>query len=300
MFKSIILTMMLMLLTTVAEAETSKIILIPLDSRPPCKNFVVDAGRIANLEIITPNNQNLDYYTIPGETGQLRKWIADKIFEADAVIISIDQILHGGLIAARESEINDNDIEELKVFLTNLKEQAPSVPIYAISILPRMEPQASIENYYQRRALKYYSQLIGKYYAGQYVDDESLFELTNEIKPENMKKYFAHFTENLNLNFHLTELVNNGILESLTIGLDDSEEFSAQSLEIQSLKQYILKNNIDNSVLITHGADEIALTLIAEIVAKDYTPKIFVKYNKAEASNFIMPYMSTSVETVVA
>ena len=300
MFKSIILTMMLMLLTTVAEAETSKIILIPLDSRPPCKNFVVDAGRIANLEIITPNNQNLDYYTIPGETGQLRKWIADKIFEADAVIISIDQILHGGLIAARESEINDNDIEELKVFLTNLKEQAPSVPIYAISILPRMEPQASIENYYQRRALKYYSQLIGKYYAGQYVDDESLFELTNEIKPENMKKYFAHFNENLNLNFHLTELVNNGILESLTIGLDDSEEFSAQSLEIQSLKQYILKNNIDNSVLITHGADEIALTLIAEIVAKDYTPKIFVKYNKAEASNFIMPYMSTSVETVVA
>ena len=36
-----------------------KIILIPLDSRPPCTDFVVDLGKIAGTEVIMPPNKFL-------------------------------------------------------------------------------------------------------------------------------------------------------------------------------------------------------------------------------------------------
>ena len=37
-----------------AASPAHKILLLPLDSRPPCRKFVIDAGRIGDTEIITP------------------------------------------------------------------------------------------------------------------------------------------------------------------------------------------------------------------------------------------------------
>lgn len=45
-----------------------KLILIPLDTRPPCQKMVVDAGKMAGVQIITPPSEIMDYYTKEGDT----------------------------------------------------------------------------------------------------------------------------------------------------------------------------------------------------------------------------------------
>ena len=50
-----------------------RVLLLPLDSRPPCLDFVADLGRIAGVEIIAPPEDILDYYTKPGDTAADRK-----------------------------------------------------------------------------------------------------------------------------------------------------------------------------------------------------------------------------------
>ena len=277
---------------------TKKIILIPLDSRPPCTDFVIDAARIANVEVITPSSKDLDYFTIPGETIKTRQWLLNNCKETDAIIISIDQLLYGGLIAARESSLTDRDIDSLADYLITLHRMIPNTPIYAFSILPRMQPQQSIDNYQQRRALMAYSRLLGLAHAGLPADDESIFEALSEISYDNLNIYLGHFNECEKLNHRLIELSRDGILDRLVIGLDDGEKHSIQNLLIDNLQQFIANTQSVDKISLIHGADEIALTLIAELVNSNDI-KVCVKYNDCSVSSKVLPFMAVPIETVV-
>ena len=81
-----------------------RVILIPLDGRPPCRQFVIDAGRISGIEVLTPPHEYQDYYSQPGDTRAMAAWLQQSLEEqpADAIILSVDQLLYGGLLAARE------------------------------------------------------------------------------------------------------------------------------------------------------------------------------------------------------
>ena len=53
------------LMTPIPIQYQHKILLIPLDSRPPCTNFVIDLAKIVNIEIIIPPDEILDNYKTP-------------------------------------------------------------------------------------------------------------------------------------------------------------------------------------------------------------------------------------------
>ena len=280
---------------------TSKIILIPLDSRPACGDFVVDAGRIAGTNIILPPSKILDYFTIPGEVDDLKAWLFSEAPKADAIIISIDQLINGGLIASREKILTDEDIERLINYLIELRDLIPNTPIYAFNILPRTQPQSSIDNYEQRRALITYSRLIGCAHSGLVVDDEALFETLTEITPENLKSYLERFKQSEKLSQHLITLTQNGILDKLVIGLDDGEEFSIQNKILDNLSKFKYDSFHTNKVYFIHGADEIALTLLAEFAQRENSKplKVCTLYNEVETAQKILPFMAISVKAVV-
>ena len=62
-----------------APQKTQKILLVPLDGRPPCRKFVLDAGELAGAEILTPPGEIQDYYTQPGDTKALAPWLEENI-----------------------------------------------------------------------------------------------------------------------------------------------------------------------------------------------------------------------------
>jgi len=111
------------------------LLLVPLDSRPPCREFVVNGGKIIGRTIVTPPTAYMDYYSKPGETAEMRRWLAEHMENADAVILSVDQLLSGGLLAAREAHISANDIDTLATYLRTLHAAHPSVPLHAAAVL---------------------------------------------------------------------------------------------------------------------------------------------------------------------
>ena len=52
----------------VSETGAGKIVLVPLDGRPPCRQFVIEAGKIRGYTVITPPSELQDYYSQPGDT----------------------------------------------------------------------------------------------------------------------------------------------------------------------------------------------------------------------------------------
>ena len=281
---------------------SKKLLLVPLDGRPPCRQFVINAGRIAGFDIVTPPSRLQDYYSQPGDTDGLRHWLQANTPAADGIILSIDQLLYGGLLASREKEKTPAEIQSMLQFLRDLHNDCPTIPIYAFSILPRQTPQDTIDGYQERKDLLAYSRLRGRQAAGLPVDTAELTRLKASIPPDSMNRYLTHFKENEELNRQLLQLTKDGVLSQLILGQDDGEPYSIPNIEKNRLRQFMAEQQLtEPQVFLTHGADEIALSILADIQNQQtgFKPRILVRYNDRSTPDRIMPYMAISTEETV-
>lgn len=278
-----------------------KLILIPLDTRPPCQKMVIDAGKMAGVQIITPPSEMMDYYTRQGDTKEIQRWLMDNIDKSDGVIVSIDQLLHGGLLASRESGTKQDESQTLLKFMRDLKIKAKDKPIYAFNVLPRITPPPTLES--DSKKMIKISRLIDEISIFANEDDIKLLaDLKEDIKQEDLDIYLDLFRRNTALNKELINLAKEGIITKLVIGQDDGEDFGIPNMEKKSLVNYVHSLGIsDDVVMITKGADEVALSLLANFVQTktNYQPKVYVEYNDEKAMRTVMPFMAGSVGSTV-
>lgn len=278
-----------------------KLILIPLDTRPPCQKMVIDAGKMAGVQIITPPSEMMDYYTRQGDTKEIQRWLMDNIDKSDGVIVSIDQLLHGGLLASRESGTKQDESQTLLKFMRDLKIKAKDKPIYAFNVLPRITPPPTLES--DSKKMIKISRLIDEISIFANEDDIKLLaDLKEDIKQEDLDIYLDLFRRNTALNKKLINLAKEGIITKLVIGQDDGEDFGIPNMEKKSLVNYVHSLGIsDDVVMITKGADEVALSLLANFVQTktNYQPKVYVEYNDEKAMRTVMPFMAGSVGSTV-
>ncbi len=282
-----------------SSATRDAIVLVPLDGRPPCRQFVIDAGQLTGTDVVTPPGELRDYYSQPGDTEGIRPWLMASLAGKKAAILSIDQLLYGGLLAAREKSVTDGQIASLCAYLRELHAAHPDVPLYAFSILPRLTPQDTIDGYQERRDLVAYSRLAGRKAAGQPVDEAELTRLHDAIPPASLERYLAHFEENRHLNEALSGLAQEGTLHLLVLGQDDGERYSIPNIEKEAIRRHLADNGTTtDQVFLTHGADEIALSLLARIQNEQagHTPRIWIDYDKPASRDRVMPYMAVSNE----
>ena len=283
------------------DAEKRPILLVPLDSRPPCREFVVNGGKIIGRTIVTPPTEYMDYYSKAGETTEMRQWLAENTGTADAVILSVDQLLSGGLLAAREAHISHADIDALAAYLRTLHTAHPTVPLHAFYILPRAIPQDGIEGWRERRALLAYARLLGRAGEGLPVDENEMERLREEFPPDDLEKYLAHFDESTALASMLIELTEEGTLTRLVLGQDDGEEFSVGNLKKAELSALLAQKNIaPERAMIVHGADEIALSMLARMAVDELRtrggtpPRISLRYARDDMADAVFPFMAVS------
>ena len=279
--------------------KTGRITFVPLDGRPPCRQLVLDAADVAGTEVDVLPYEMQDYYTMPGETKEAQKWLRENLEQSDAAIISIDQLLYGGLLAAREADKSSAEIEAFIAYLRELHAAHPTVPLYAFSILPRMIPPASIDDYYDNKYLLAYSRLADRYaLCGDPEDAAKMQELEEKISPASLAQYLALFEQNEHLSRALIELVKEGTLERLLIGQDDGEKYSIPNIEKRHLQDLLIEEQIPKEkAAIVHGADELALTLLAAISAakSGHRPQVFLDWNDESTPDEILPFMAISL-----
>ena len=285
----------------IADVSGKKILLVPLDGRPPCKDFVVNLSKMADYEILVPPGKAQDYYTLAGDTELMTEWLFENAPKATGAIISVDQLFYGGLLAGREKILSEEEMDKFIAKLRELHEKNPRLPLYAFYILPRMAPQNSVEDHKERKMLTEYSRLIGKKYAGEFADEERIEYLEEHISEENMKHYWDKQESSSLLAKKLSILAKEGVLTRLILGQDDGEPYSIPNLEKENIRIFLKENEItEDKVFITHGADEIALTLLAEIKNREVgiKPKVYLAYNDETTKERVMPFMAVSLSEV--
>jgi len=279
------------------------IILLPLDSRPPCTQFVEELAHIAGIKLLLPTPELLDDYKTPSNKEALRLWLSQTSKQADAAIISTDMLIHGSLVASRLSSGTVNDSNDVLTLLTTVHLENPHLKMYVFNIIPRLIIADNQENaVYQKNMLKY-SILKDQIYTFENIEDiKKLAALEEKIPAEIINHYTAMYEQNAKLNSALMDMVEQGIISGLVIGQDDGQPFGIPNVNKQKLQHQLLQSPaLADKVFITRGTDEVALTLLGHIVMKSSNdqPHIFVVYSTNEASQITMPYMPSTVATTV-
>ena len=286
-----------------------RLLLLPLDSRPPCSDYVLRDARLAGIEVLLPTRELMDYYTQPGNYPQMRTAILSLAAEKnpDGIILSIDQLMAGGLLASRDKLITDTERQAAIAFLRELHAQNPSVPIYAFSILPRLLPPPEITLYEERLAITKFARLEEKAELGE-ASPEELAELnelldfnnpSNYIEPDNLKRYRAIHPTHEKTAKALADLTREGIITELFIGQDDGEKYGPGNRERRHLKEYFGNSP---ALHLVRGADELALSIITRLAVKrsGIRPAVNVSYSDSDTGEKFFPYMAASLADTAA
>lgn len=280
-----------------------RVVLVPLDSRPPCTQFVQQLGAMANFSVITPPENMLDHYNRPADKDKIKDWLLRHMEEADAAIISVDMLTHGGLMASRLPAGSAVDYQETLAFLASLHQQYPHVNLYVFSIIPRLILADTEENRNYQQLMATYSQLRDEIDTFENPNDvQKLNRITSKIPAPIIERYHAMYAANTTANLRLIDMAASGVIHTLVIGQDDTQPFGLANEEKRRLDAYLSHyGSLKERVFITRGTDEVALTMLGNMGQAFFAarPHVYVEYSSAAAPYMIMPYMPHTVARTV-
>lgn len=273
---------------------TQSILLLPLDSRPVCSTMVQKLGALAGLNVILPPKSYLDNYQTPSDRQKLFPWLQKNQLLCDYSIISADNLLHGGLLAARMNTATPSEEDEL---LKQLR-QLPITRQQAIfSVIPRLlvSDQLLPDRWYQYQLMRY-SQLADMVrITGSFALTQELRRTEAKIPPKVLEKYRSRYQQSDRFNLGLLKLATDD--RRITFGQDDASPIGLPHASAVKLQSSIAAQKLQQQAQFTYGADEIASLLLVRyyLQQSNWQPKVYLHYASPKAEGTDMPYMAVCV-----
>lgn len=249
-----------------------KIALIPVDGRPITYDMPTDLGSIVNWEVVSPDRNILGFLKKPANLNKLQEWIEKIAPTVDAMVVSMDMILYGGLVPSRINSEDSQLIEQrLKNFI-NFKKNFPSLKIMAFSSTMRISNNyVNIEekDYWSEygEEIWAYSYYLHKYKKQKKQKDYDIYtKMNDKIPVEILKDYQWTRNRNFKINTLLINYLEKEQLDLLVFPQDDTSKYGLNIMEQEKLKETIRNKNLINDILIYPGADEVASLLIARTI----------------------------------
>lgn len=288
MFKRLVIAAAFFCLLIVgAQAEAETVLYVPADDRPVSLEYAVDTVKAANLEILTPPVEYLAGRNRKGDPDKLWQWLNDHVKQADAVVVSADSLIYGGLVDSRTHDFAQYLLDwRLKRF-DKLKTDNPGTRLYVFNTIMRT-PQASaggVEPWYYEKygpniflitALRDKAEQKGL----SAEEQERLKASVAAVPKELMADWMSRRDKNFKINAGLIELAKSGRLNYLLIGRDDTAPYSQSHKEGLAITK--LADGLPTSKFASFpGADQLGMIMLARayndmtwripIVQVDYT-----------------------------
>ncbi|MEZ0609386.1 DUF4127 family protein [Fibrella sp. WM1] len=282
-----------------ADAQaTARILLIPLDDRPPCLQFPVQMGKIGDVDVVTPPRALLGRFTEVGKSDELIRWLRTQpLTRFDAAIISVDMLAYGGLVGSRVHGVAENEALKRIAVIRELRRKAPALKIYGSSVIMRLAPTADGKNESYREKLAKWAEVS---------PDPSQQELTRQLEADipatALTDYKQARARNLRVNQAAVQLANEKVFDFLIVSQDDAKPKGVHIRDRETLTTTVQQAKLTTRVAIQPGADEVSMLLLARAVADlyGYHPRIKAIYSSDTAANTIMPYEDRPLRQTVS
>lgn len=254
------------------------ILLVPLDDRPCCTQFVQRLAAMAGRELILPDR--LGNFLSPGDPEAMLAAMAEP---HEALLVSLDMVAWGGLVASRAQK---EPLETARERLQRAALLASGRPAYAFQSIMRTAPtQTSRQEVDLAEMLVELSVLTA-------LQDPRADALRATLPPAYLQDYLTRRQRAHLLNRLAIEQAGQGSWRELLLGIDDSRTEGWNVLEIQELEPLLPSN-----ASIAPGTDEMALLLFTRLVRP--TVPIQVLWFPDESAQRVGRYEDRSLLRVV-
>lgn len=287
---------------SVAEARTSKILLIPLDDRPPCLQFPVRMGQIGDAEIVTPPRALLGRFTEFGKSDEILTWMRSQNLKSfDAAIVSVDMLAFGGLVASRVGVSGSAEQAMNRIaFIREMKKLSPKLPIYGSSVIMRLAPSADGTNESYRVNLARWAEISSEIGDAKLVAET--VELEKKIPAEALADYKNSRARNLEINVEAVRMAKDGVLDYLILSQDDAKPRGVHIADRERLISTVKSKGLEGRVAVQPGADEVSMLLLSRAMTErfNYSPRIKAIYSSNGIADQFMPYEDRPLRNTVS
>jgi hypothetical protein len=280
--------------------------LIPLDERPVNTRYPAMLARIAGVDFEQPPQDTLSALRKPAQSDRLTAWLKEQAATLDVLIVSVEMLGFGGLIASRITDESSNQILERLNTLREIKYTYPSLSIYGFDLITRIsrddnsfEEPLYWENYGSR--LYRYSQLLDQQLQGQDVAEE-MDNLHAQIPLEHIQDFTSRRLRNHIVNLHTLEMLKDGIFDVLVLSSDDTSEYGLGSREKRWLTEWVNRSLPDRDRLLMYpGADEVGCVLSARALnaGSGLLPRFNIQYAIPGDEEITAPFEDGPVRVTV-
>ncbi len=284
-----------------------RIVLLPLDERPCNYTFPRIMPR-AGFELIEPPKALMGLKKRPADRDKLAQWLLGEGRTADAVILSLDTLVYGGLIPSRLHHETEEALSARAALVGQLKAQNPSCKIYAFQTIMRCPFYSLSEeepDYYAQCGAAIH--LFGKYTHKQQLgilsaeEERDFARVKAEIPQEALRDYTERRAVNLRVLFRTLELVKEGVIDSFVVPQDDSAPYGFTALDQREVKTRIRELGLLLKVPVYPAADDTGMTMLCRAVNElnGVTPKIYVYYASAKGPFVTPSFEDRSIDATV-
>lgn len=281
------------------------IILLPLDERSVNTRYPRMIADIAGATVTLPPTELLSLKRQAAPSEALITWLNTQAATCDCLIVSIEMLGYGGLIASRTSQDTTLDIMQRLAVLQQIKASYPALQIYAFNVITRIsnandavEEPLYWEHYGTR--LYRYSQLMHRLQQGHVVQAE-LDAICAELPAEAIADFTRRRLRNHLINLHLLEMLSDNIFDLLVLSSDDTSEYGFGSQEKAWLQTWVSRlHKQDRRLLMYPGADEIGCVLIMRALNQgNPAPTFYVDYAIVDDNTVIAPYEDSPIHLTI-
>ncbi|MFB3883464.1 MAG: DUF4127 family protein [Armatimonadota bacterium] len=211
---------------------------------------------------------------------------------ASRLALSLDMLCYGGLVASRTLGADIPTALTRLSALRELRAARPDAIIFAFSVIMRLgrtvTSPADLEEHLLLRA---YSQLLDRVERLGEADARAELERTQQqLDPGRLAGYIAVRRRNHAINRAAVDLVAEGVLDYLVLCQEDAAPVGIHLPEQLALRAQIQERRVGDRVVITSGADEMTMSLLARHITAeaDFSPGLAVDL-AAEAGGDVVP-----------
>jgi len=276
---------------------------VPLDDRPCSFKFPERIGAIAGYNIIEPPIETLGNFMKPGDSEQALEWLREHAGSVSCLVLSIDQLAYGGLVASRTMDRSLETCKEILSIIPEIKKLYPNLKIAAASVLMRL----SI-TYKNKQFLEYgmmifkYSQLYDRVHRlGQAELQEELEQLRKSIPAPILQEYLDARQRNHEINKLILDWSAQGIIDYAVITQEDASPIGMHLSEQKLLMEQIYTSKIQHKAMVYPGADEAVQTLLIRMMQQleRKQVRIYPRYSSTAGKLAVADFEDRPVEETV-
>ncbi len=264
--------------------------LLPLDDRPYNLSFVLGLADLAGIELLVPPRDKIGWFFSAGSPTALAEWLLDLPKSVEAVIIAVDMLTCGGLLASRSEEIDTDIALERLATLTRLRRERPGLLVLAFDTIIRTSLSArDPESRRVHRLLHRWTSLQA--HAKEAPDEAVLSELSTvraAIPTATLQRYLKVRERKHAVNKVAVELVGTGAIDVLHLLMEDvgpgGDRYGVHKEEQRALRSLGRDLSVSNRIVIQNGTDEGASTLLAYLANRNRATelKLMPLYSSAD------------------